>query len=78
MAKKHDVHVTKTPGGGRWRVSQGGETISTHNTQSTAIDAGRREAKRDRVELVTHGQDGKIRSKDSFGRDPLPPRDREH
>ena len=78
MAKKHDVHVTKTPGGARWRVSQGGETISTHNTQSTAIDAGRREAKRDRVELVTHDRDGKIRSKDSFGRDPLPPRDRDH
>jgi hypothetical protein len=78
MAKKHDVHVTKTPGGARWRVSQGGETISTHNTQSNAVDAARREAKRDRVELVTHGRDGKIRSKDSFGRDPLPPRDREH
>jgi len=78
MAKKHDVHVTKTPGGARWRVSQGGETISTHSTQSTAIDVGRREAKRDRVELVTHGRDGKIRSKDSFGRDPLPARDREH
>lgn len=78
MAKKHDVHVTKTPGGSRWRVSQGGETISTHNTQSTAVDVGRREAKRDSVDLVTHGRDGRIRSKDSFGRDPMPPRDREH
>ena len=78
MAKKHDVHVTKMPGGAHWRVPQGGETLSTHNTQSNAVDAGRREAKRDRVELVTHGQDGTIRSKDSFGWDPLPPRPREH
>ena len=78
MARKHDVHVTKAPGGSQWRVSQGGTTISKHNTQSNAVDVARREAKRDRVDLVTHGRDGRIRSKDSFGRDPLPPRDREH
>jgi hypothetical protein len=78
MARKHDIHVTKTPGASRWRVSQGGSTISTHDSQSNAVDAGRREARRDRVDLVTHGSNGRIRSKDSFGRDPLPPRDREH
>ena len=31
-----------------------------------AIERGEREAKQDRVDLVTHGRDGKIRSKDSF------------
>lgn len=49
-----------------------------HRTQANAIDAGRREAKRDAVDLVTHARDGKIRSKDSYGNDPLPPRDREY
>jgi len=78
MARKHDVHVTKTPTGSRWRVSQGGATISTHHTQSNAVDAARREAKRDGVDLVTHGRDGRIRSKDSFGRDPMSQRNREH
>jgi hypothetical protein len=78
MTRKHDVHVSKSVGGTNWKVSQGGSTISTHRTQSTAVDSGRREAKRDRVDLVTHGRDGRIRSKDSFGNDPLPPRDREH
>ena len=78
MARKHDVHVSKSVGGSSWKVSKGGSTLSTHRTQSNAIDAARREAKRDRVDLVTHGRDGRIRSKDSFGNDPLPPRDREH
>ena len=54
------------------------ETLSNHRTQANAIGAGRREAQRDRVDLVTHGRDGTIRSKDSFGNDPIPPRDREH
>lgn len=78
MAKKHDVHVVKSVGGTSWRVSQGGSTVSRHRTQANAIDAARREARRDGVDLVTHGRDGRIRSKDSFGADPNPPRDREH
>lgn len=78
MARKHDVHVTQNIGGSAWRVSQGGSTISTHRTQANAIDAGRREARRDGVDLVTHGRDGQIRSKDSYGNDPMSFRDREH
>lgn len=78
MARRHDVHVTRTPGGSRWKVSQGGSTMSTHNTQDNAITKGRSEAKRDSVDLVVHGRDGRIRSKDSYGHDPNPPRDREH
>ena len=50
--------------------------ISRHTTQAAAIDAGRREAKRDGVDLVTHGC-GPIRSKDSYGKNPLPPCERE-
>lgn len=76
MSKKSDVHVVRKDG--NWQVKQGGERISTHRTQSTAIDRARDEAKRDRVDVVTHGRDGKIRSKDSYGNDPNPPRDTEH
>lgn len=61
-----------------WQVKQGGERISTHQTQGNAIERGKSEARRDGVDLVTHGRDGKIRSKDSYGNDPNPPRDREH
>jgi hypothetical protein len=79
MAKKHNVHVTPA-GGDRtgWKVSQNGQAQSHHRTQQAAIDAGRREAKRDQVDLVTHNRQGVIRSKDSFGPDPNPPRDTEH
>jgi len=40
--KGGDVHVSKD--GGRWKVTQHGERIATHNTQSNAIDGlrGRR------------------------------------
>jgi hypothetical protein len=78
MAKRHDVHVSRVPGGGRWKVSQHGQVLSTHNKQGNAITSGRSEAKHDKVDLVVHGRDGRIRSKDSYGNDPLPPRDREH
>jgi hypothetical protein len=30
------------------------------------------------VELVTHGKDGRIQDSDSYGNDPVPPRDRKH
>lgn len=78
MARKHDVHISKVPGGSRWKVSQHGDVLSTHNRQDNAITKGRTEAQHDKVDLVVHGRDGRIRSKDSFGNDPLPPRDREH
>ena len=76
MAKR-DVHVSRSTGGS-WRVSQGGDTVSTHRTQGAAVSKGKTEARRDGVDLVTHGRDGRIRSKDSYGNDPNPPRDREH
>ena len=44
MPRRDNVHVSKTTGVG-WRVSQSGETISTHNTQKNAVVAARREAR---------------------------------
>jgi hypothetical protein len=73
--RKSDVHVSKQGGG--WKVTQNGERLSTHRTEANAIDRGKQEAIRDRVDLTIHGRDGRIRSKDSYGNDPLPPRDRE-
>ena len=78
MPKKSDLHVSRDRDQGGWKVTQGGQKIANRPTQSAAEQRGRQEAKQDRVDLVTHGRDGKIRSKDSFGNDPNPPRDREH
>jgi hypothetical protein len=73
---KHDVHVSKDGSG--WKTLQSGEKQSHHRTQGAALDRGEKVAKRNGVDLVTHGRDGKIRSKDSFGNDPRSIRDTEH
>ena len=72
-------HVTKHPDGG-WQVKGAGNKIATKvfKTQHEAEDYGRKIAINQKSELITHGIDGKIRSKDSFGNDPCPPKDKEH
>ncbi|MFI3132038.1 DUF2188 domain-containing protein [Mammaliicoccus sciuri] len=71
---KKNVHVTKNGDG--WQVKrEGGKRASSHhNTQKEAIDSARNIAKRDGVENIIHGRDGKIRAKDSYGNDPFPPK----
>lgn len=51
---------------------------SVHNTQREAIHKARDLAIRDKVEVVIHRRDGKIRDSDSYGPDPVPPRDKKH
>lgn len=71
-------HVVRHEDG--WAVRGAGNERATgvFGAQSEAIDAGRRIAQNQGSELLVHGRDGRIRSKDSFGPDPAPPRDREH
>ena len=88
MTTHHDVHVFRLRSRLRrtgvadaerrnWKVAQGGRTLSNHRTQTTAVNAGKRRARRDHVDLVTHDRDGRIRSKDSYGNE-SPARDTEH
>ena len=77
MSRPCDVHVSADPEGSGWRVKQGRRTLSRHRKQSSAVRAARREARHDLVDLVTHGRDGRIRSKDSYGNE-SPTRDTEH
>ena len=69
MTRHPDIHVVVEPDRDFWRVRRGGRILSKHYTQSTAVKVARRVARRDHVELVTHGRDGRIRSKDSYGRE---------
>ena len=71
-------HVVRHEDG--WAVRGAGNERATgvFETQAEAIDAGRRIAQNQGSELLVHGRDGRIRSKDSFGPDPMPPQDREH
>ena len=68
------------PRDNKWAVrAEGSDRItSDHRTQHAAINAARRIAINQQSEVVIHGQDGKIRDKDSYGHDPYPPRDRKY
>lgn len=73
MAK--NVHVTPHPAGG-WQVKtdHAQRAIVRTNTQREAIDKARPIARHNESELVIHRPNGQIRDKDSYGRDPYPPK----
>lgn len=76
MTKKKDVHVVPHPEGWatkREGASRAGAVVST---QKEAIERARDTAKREKVEVVIHGKDGKVRDSDSYGNDPNPPKDK--
>lgn len=70
-------HVVKREDG--WAVRGAGNTRDTshHRTQADAESAARQIAINQRSEVLVHGRNGRIRSKDSHGNDPMPPRDTE-
>lgn len=67
-------HVVPSDGG--WSVKRAGaaRASSTHATQQEAIAAATRLAQNQQTELYIHGRDGRIRERNSYGRDPHPPR----
>jgi hypothetical protein len=72
-----DKHVVKNGSG--WAVKSSGQVESKHRTQGSAIKQAVSGAKKVGADVVVHGRDGKIRSKDTYGKkDPNPPRDKEH
>ena len=70
-----DQHVTRNQDG-TWNVLGAGNkrVTSKHETQAKAIDVAKNIAKNQKSEVVIHGVDGKIRAKDSYGKDPHPPK----
>lgn len=77
MAKKN-IHIV--PSGDRWAVKKEGinKPLSTHGTKSLADRVARLQAQRSQTELIIHGRNGRIQDKDSFGKDPCPPKDKKH
>lgn len=79
MAKK-SPNVWVVPHDDKWGVRrEGSDRLSrTTDTKKEAEDIARNIAKREGGEVVSQGRDGKIQSKDSYGNDPHPPKDKEH
>lgn len=77
MAKKN-YHVV--PHGNGWAVKREGakRASSTHRTQADAIQQGKQLAQNSQSELVIHRPNGQIRDSDSYGNDPVPPKDAKH
>ncbi len=67
---KPNVHVVHEDG--EWKVKHAGASraASVHETKADAQAAGTEMAKREKVELIVHKQDGTIGEKNSFGNDP--------
>ena len=43
-----------------------------------AVDWSRNLAKKEGLEMIPHGKDGKIQNPNSYGNDPCPPHDKKH
>lgn len=75
MSKKPAVHVTPRSEEGWAVIREGNERASeVFPTQAQAEMVGRNVARRDQTEFFLHGQDGRIRERDSYGNDPHPPK----
>lgn len=64
----HTVHKN-----GQWiNELEGGQKLSGHRKKDTAVQAGRREAKKRETEHVIHNLDGKVgkNGRNSYGNDP--------
>lgn len=71
-AMSNAIHVVPSDGGWDVREEDSGRT-KHFETQDEALKVGRALAQRNRSEHVIHGRDGRIRQRDSYGRDPFPP-----
>jgi hypothetical protein len=69
---KKTQHVV--PQDGRWAVREerSSQPPRVFEKQANAIDHARNKARKDGGEMVIHGRDGRIREKNSYGRDSFP------
>jgi uncharacterized protein YdaT len=73
MSKNQHVTPRKD---GLWQVKGAGNSRATKltKTQGDAVRVARGIAINQKSELVIHGKNGRIRTKNSYGNDPFPPR----
>ena len=68
-------HVVPNKNGG-WDVKGAGNSRATKHFDTK--QPAKSIAKKHHSELIEHNKQGRIISKDSFGNDPIPPKDKEH
>jgi Uncharacterized protein conserved in bacteria (DUF2188) len=73
MTKKNQ-HVVPHDGDWAVRGAGNGRVTSVHDTQAQAIDRAQEIARNQQSEMLVHGRNGRIRERNSYGRDHFPPR----
>ncbi len=78
MARKINKHVvpySSQTSKNRWAVKNAGtdRVIKTFPTQKAAIQFSKRVLKKTGGELFIHSRTGRIRERNSYGKDPYPP-----
>lgn len=79
MAKKN-IHTVYNNDKKMWETKKEGQEkpLASSHTKDAAEKKSITEAKKAGVEHVIHNKDGKISDKDSYGKDPNPPKDKKH
>ncbi|EGL66970.1 hypothetical protein AGRO_0311 [Agrobacterium sp. ATCC 31749] len=74
MTNKRNQHVVPHPDG--WAVKGAGAERATRvvETQREAINIARGIAQNQATEMLIHGENGRIRERNSYGNDPFPPK----
>lgn len=72
MAKNQHV----VPHDGEWAVKgeENQRATSTHRTQREAIETAREIAIKNKSEMFIHRENGQIRERNTYGKDPYPPK----
>lgn len=78
MSKKTN-HVVSSKSGG-WAVKKSGSSRAskTFETKKAAKKYAVKISKKEKTELYIHKKDGTIQNRNSYGRDPFPPRDKKN
>ncbi|MFK5977771.1 MAG: DUF2188 domain-containing protein [Rhizobiaceae bacterium] len=73
MSNKNQHVVPHSRG---WAVKGAGnqKATSVHSTQKAAISEARGIARNQSSEMLIHGQNGRIRERNTYGHDPYPPK----
>ncbi len=67
-------HVVKTSNGWGVRGDNNSKITKNYDTQKEAFNRAREIAINQKSEVLIHGENGKIREKNSYGKDPCPPK----
>jgi hypothetical protein len=79
MTRTPNIWVSPRPDG-RWEVQREGSQrpSKVEDRKADAEQLARDLGRQDGVEVIVQGRNGRIQQRESYGRDPFPPRDTEH